>query len=141
MFHNCVGAWPPMVYISSDLLFKLRDFQYFQIKMTSLAVNKIRLGCPVLLFSRTSWLSRTFLRCMSDSVATPTTCPGANYFKEGSDPVLKPDNDYPDWLWTLGGPKKDLKDMSPEVDGKAYYKRLRKQTLRNNNTIRKQKKF
>ena len=26
---------------------------------------------------------------------------GSNYSKEGKDVELKPDNEYPDWLWTL----------------------------------------
>jgi len=71
----------------------------------------------------------------------PTTCPGANFKKTGDEVSLKEDSEYPEWLWTLGGPKKDIKDMSPEVEGKAYYKRLKKMKLRENNMIRKNKKF
>ena len=71
----------------------------------------------------------------------PTTCPGANYTKEGEEIQLKPDSKYPDWLWTLGEPKRDFKDMSPEVDGKAYFKRERKMKIREQNMIRKQRRF
>ena len=71
----------------------------------------------------------------------PTTCPGANYMKEGEETQLKPDSEYPDWLWTLGGPKREFKDMSPEVDGKAYFKRERKMKIREQNMIRKQRRF
>ena len=79
--------------------------------------------------------------CSSASQTFPTTCPGANYFKEGEEVQLKPDAEYPDWLWTLGGPKRELKDMSPEVDGKAYFKRERKVKIREQNMIRKQRRF
>merc|ERR1712072_220903 len=37
----------------------------------------------------------------TDSKGYPTTCPGANYFKEGDEVVLKHPSEYPDWLWTL----------------------------------------
>lgn len=30
-----------------------------------------------------------------------TTVFGANIFKEGSDPKIQPDSEYPDWLWHL----------------------------------------
>ena len=77
----------------------------------------------------------------TDSKGYPTICTGANYLKEGTDPVLKHPSEYPDWLWTLGERAPDIKDMSPEVHGKRYYKRLRKIKLRENNMIRKQRKF
>jgi hypothetical protein len=31
----------------------------------------------------------------------PTSVPGLNILKEGSDPTIRPDSDYPDWVWTL----------------------------------------
>lgn len=79
--------------------------------------------------------------CDQKSQEFPTTCPGVNYIKGSEEVALKPDSEYPDWLWTLGGAKRDIKDMSPEVDGKAYYKRLRKMKIREQNMIRKQRKF
>ena len=79
--------------------------------------------------------------CSHYSTNFPTTCPGANYMKEGEETQLKSDSEYPDWLWTLGGPKREFKDMSPEVDGKAYFKRERKMKIREQNMIRKQRRF
>ena len=55
--------------------------------------------------------------------------------------MLKDDCEYPEWLWSLGGPKKDIKDMSLENDGIAYTRRLRKMKIREQNMIRKQRKF
>lgn len=80
-------------------------------------------------------------RRYSTETSFPTTCPGANYKKDGEEVVLRADCEYPDWLWKLGGPKKDFKDMSPEEDGKSYYRRLRKMTIRHQNLVRKQRKF
>ena len=47
-------------------------------------------------------------------------CLGANYFKTGEDPVIKPESEYPDWLWGL------LEDKEPPVDSKDYWRRSRK---------------
>ena len=47
-------------------------------------------------------------------------CLGANYFKTGEDPVIKPQSDYPDWLWEL------QKDAQPAPDSKHYWRRKRK---------------
>ena len=37
----------------------------------------------------------------SAKASSTTHCTGANYFKEGEDPVLKADEEYPKWLWGL----------------------------------------
>lgn len=47
-------------------------------------------------------------------------CLGANYFKTGEGPVIKPESDYPDWLWEL------QKDDQPTVDSKHYWRKSRK---------------
>lgn len=43
-------------------------------------------------------------------------CLGANYYKTGEDPVIKPESEYPDWLWQL----------EPAEDSKQYWRRIRK---------------
>ena len=35
-----------------------------------------------------------------------THCTGLNILKEGEDPELMPDDQYPDWLWTILDPEK-----------------------------------
>eukprot|EP00271_Cylindrocystis_brebissonii_P011528 TRINITY_DN29371_c0_g1_i1.p1 TRINITY_DN29371_c0_g1~~TRINITY_DN29371_c0_g1_i1.p1 ORF type:complete len:123 (-),score=29.00 TRINITY_DN29371_c0_g1_i1:229-597(-) len=37
---------------------------------------------------------------------------GANFLKEGSDPPLKDDSEYPDWLWTLLDKQPPLSELS-----------------------------
>ena len=55
---------------------------------------------------------------MSKDVVT-----GANYMKSGSDPPLKPDSEYPDWLWDITKPKEALfslqRKLGPARDIKA----------------------
>ena len=49
-------------------------------------------------------------------------CVGANYYKTGEDPVIRPESEYPDWLWSLE-PQRQL-NVSP--DSKQYWRRIRK---------------
>lgn len=45
---------------------------------------------------------------------------GANYMKAGSDPPLRPDSEYPDWLWDIMKPREALfslqRKLGPERD-------------------------
>lgn len=65
---------------------------------------------------------------------------GSNYMKTGEDIKLKPDSEYPDWLWTLNtsGPKK-LEELDPET--KQYWRVIRRAALKRNNTLAKVKRF
>ncbi|KAK2580185.1 hypothetical protein KPH14_012451 [Odynerus spinipes] len=40
---------------------------------------------------------------------------GSNYYKEGEDIKLKPDSEYPDWLWTLPVTPIPLEEMDPNT--------------------------
>ena len=42
----------------------------------------------------------------SSSSLSTTHCTGLNILKDGKDPELMPDDQYPDWLWTLLDPEK-----------------------------------
>ncbi|KAI8789988.1 39S ribosomal protein L54, mitochondrial, partial [Biomphalaria glabrata] len=63
-------------------------------------------------------------------------CCGANIYIEGKDPELKPDSEYPAWLWNLrierGGTK--LSELNPETP--AYWKRLSRINYTNNIRIK-----
>ena len=66
---------------------------------------------------------------MSKDVAT-----GANVYQSGSDPPLKPDSEYPEWLWgLLDKPKnaRQLRERAAELGGlenlpAAEFRRLAK---------------
>ncbi|XP_063982371.1 large ribosomal subunit protein mL54 [Diachasmimorpha longicaudata] len=66
---------------------------------------------------------------------------GSNIYKEGEDVKLKPESEYPDWLWTIwtDNPPK-LEELDPNT--KAYWRRLRTIAQRRNNikALHKQKK-
>ncbi|CAH1393065.1 unnamed protein product [Nezara viridula] len=65
---------------------------------------------------------------------------GSNIQKEGKDIELKPDNEYPDWLWKLNtGKPKPLEELDP--DSKAYWLRVKKMAMVRNNKLSKLKKF
>ena len=65
------------------------------------------------------------------------TCCGANIFLEGSDPEIKPDQEYPEWLWNLrterGG--QELCELDPNT--MAYWKRLSNLTSQRNARVSK----
>lgn len=56
-------------------------------------------------------------------------CCGANIYKEGSDPELKTDDEYPEWLWNLDlePHKRTIDDL--DKDTFRYWKKLRKQHI------------
>ncbi|XP_059613203.1 large ribosomal subunit protein mL54 [Phlebotomus argentipes] len=65
---------------------------------------------------------------------------GSNLYQTGEDIKLKPDSEYPDWLWTLHtGKAKTLDELDPTT--KAYWRRIRKMGLRRNNQMLKLRKF
>ncbi|XP_017126435.1 39S ribosomal protein L54, mitochondrial [Drosophila elegans] len=65
---------------------------------------------------------------------------GSNYMKTGEDVKIKPDSEYPDWLWSLNTQGIiPLDELDP--NSKQYWRRLRKMALRRNNQLSKLKKF
>ena len=68
-------------------------------------------------------------------------CCGTNLLKEGGQDVeLKPDSEYPEWLWNIRtGPAPPLEELDPNT--KEYWKRLRREGIKRKNKLRKLKKF
>merc|ERR1719414_2066677 len=55
-------------------------------------------------------------------------CCGSNYFLEGEDVKLKPDSEYPDWLFTMD--VKRPKPMAHEMEDKTtieYYEKVKEE--------------
>ncbi|XP_050422541.1 39S ribosomal protein L54, mitochondrial [Adelges cooleyi] len=66
---------------------------------------------------------------------------GSNILKEGGEDVeLKPDSEYPEWLWELNtsGPI-PFEQLDPNT--KQYWIRVRTMAMRRNNLLNKLKKF
>lgn len=49
---------------------------------------------------------------------------GANIYKEGVDPKLKPDSEYPEWLWTLRMDRGPVPLEELDKDSWQYWQRL-----------------
>ena len=65
---------------------------------------------------------------------------GGNIYKEGEDPVLKDDSEYPEWLWTL---KTDWTPIPLEAyseDDPRYWQKLKKMNIKRNIALKKHKK-
>ena len=67
-------------------------------------------------------------------------CKGINYFKDGKDPPLLPDSEYPDWLWTMTEAQKntDLRLSNPEHV--EQWRRMNKMNRRQENETKKQQR-
>ncbi|XP_040896543.1 39S ribosomal protein L54, mitochondrial [Toxotes jaculatrix] len=75
-----------------------------------------------------------------DPVRLTSYAVGANIFKQGEDPKLKPPEEYPEWLFQLNlGPPKKLQELEP--DTWEYWKRLRKENILRFNRLHKGKKL
>ncbi|XP_053984707.1 39S ribosomal protein L54, mitochondrial [Hylaeus volcanicus] len=60
---------------------------------------------------------------------------GLNYYKEGEEVKLKPDSEYPEWLWNIRTEPPKLSDLDPNT--KAYWRYIRKQgIIRTNRRIK-----
>eukprot|EP00039_Didymoeca_costata_P018863 m.335293 g.335293 ORF g.335293 m.335293 type:complete len:89 (+) comp17563_c0_seq1:48-314(+) len=72
----------------------------------------------------------SFLRCVGSTLTLRSSSKldvvvGANYFKDGQDPVIKADSEYPDWLWKVPLKPAQLEDVAP--GSKQYWKIKAKQ--------------
>ncbi|KAJ8928192.1 hypothetical protein NQ314_019255 [Rhamnusium bicolor] len=65
---------------------------------------------------------------------------GSNIYKTGEDILLKPDSEYPDWLWNVRlGPPPPLEELDP--NSKEYWRRIRKMGMRRNNQLAQLRRF
>jgi large subunit ribosomal protein L54 len=65
---------------------------------------------------------------------------GTNIYKEGEDVKIKPDSEYPSWLWTIRtGPPPSLEEMDPNT--KQYWRKMRLLGLKKKNKERMMRKF
>lgn len=77
--------------------------------------------------------------CTDPSQLT-THAMGVNIYKEGQEVALKPDSEYPTWLFQVDlGPPKKLEDLEPE--SREYWRLLRKQNIWRHNRLSKNKKL
>ncbi|KAH9508571.1 39S ribosomal protein L54, mitochondrial [Bulinus truncatus] len=63
-------------------------------------------------------------------------CCGANIYIDGKDPELKPDSEYPDWLWNLRVERCAPNLSELDSDTPAFWKRLARLNHVHNSRIR-----
>ncbi|KAL2335219.1 hypothetical protein Fmac_016432 [Flemingia macrophylla] len=72
-----------------------------------------------------------------------TTVVGANILKEGTDPKIQPDSEYPDWLWHLLDKRMALSELRrknietlPYEDLKRFVKLDNRARIKENNSVK-----
>ncbi|KAK4267272.1 hypothetical protein QN277_024072 [Acacia crassicarpa] len=72
-----------------------------------------------------------------------STVVGANILKEGSDPKILPDSEYPDWLWHLLDKRPALSELRrkntetlPYADLKRFVKLDNRARIKENNSVK-----
>ncbi|XP_010723117.1 39S ribosomal protein L54, mitochondrial [Meleagris gallopavo] len=76
----------------------------------------------------------------TDPVTLANYAVGVNYLKDSPEVALKPDSEYPEWLFQIYlGPPKKLEEMDP--DSLEYWRRLRKYNSWQRNKLKKSRKL
>ncbi|XP_004447556.1 large ribosomal subunit protein mL54 [Dasypus novemcinctus] len=76
----------------------------------------------------------------TDPARLTTHAMGANIYKGRPDVALKPDAEYPEWLFEMNlGPPKTLEELDPE--SREYWRLLRKQNIWRHNRLSKNRGF
>uniref|UniRef100_A0A8V1A7B7 Large ribosomal subunit protein mL54 n=1 Tax=Gallus gallus TaxID=9031 RepID=A0A8V1A7B7_CHICK len=76
----------------------------------------------------------------TDPVTLANYAVGVNYLKDSPEVALKPDSEYPEWLFQIHlGPPKKLEEMDP--DSLEYWRRLRKYNTWQRNKLKKSRKL
>ncbi|KAF7460914.1 large ribosomal subunit protein mL54 isoform X2 [Marmota monax] len=76
----------------------------------------------------------------TDPVRLATHAMGVNIYKAGQDVALKPDAEYPEWLFQVNvGPPKKLEELDPET--REYWRLLRKLNIWRHNRLSKSRKL
>ncbi|XP_040846398.1 39S ribosomal protein L54, mitochondrial [Ochotona curzoniae] len=76
----------------------------------------------------------------TDPVRLTTHAMGVNIYKEGPDVALRPDAEYPAWLFEMNvGPPKKLEELDPE--SREYWRLLRKHNIWRHNRLSRNKRL
>ena len=85
---------------------------------------------------------RQYLDVERDGAVLTDYLVGGNILREGTDPKLKPDTEYPEWLWSMRTVRgaKPLEEIEP--DSEEYWRYMKvKDRLRRKMTMKKNHKY
>jgi len=67
-----------------------------------------------------------------------TILKGLNFYKNGTDPIALPDDEYPGWLWEILDEEKE--QQLHNNYSRQYHRKQRRDLIKNNNFDRNKKK-
>ncbi len=76
----------------------------------------------------------------TDTAKLATHCCGLNYKLEGEEVALKPESDYPDWLWTMNVKRPRPASHELEYGTMEYFETLKKEDQRRWRTLQQNRK-
>ncbi|XP_041360416.1 39S ribosomal protein L54, mitochondrial-like [Gigantopelta aegis] len=80
-------------------------------------------------------MEKVRLEVETDAEKLAKYCCGANILTSGSDPEIKPDSEYPQWLWELRTDRKPLDITELDENDIRYWRRLRSVTIKRKNRM------
>lgn len=108
---------------------------FFSLGVSMLGMKKKKMGGKV-----GAVMEKTELPVENDPEKLVNFVCGSNIYKTGEDIKLKPNSDYPEWLWSIRtGPPLVLEELDP--NSKEYWRRIRKMGIKEQNSMLKIKKF
>ncbi|XP_073979298.1 mitochondrial ribosomal protein L54 [Rhodnius prolixus] len=108
--------------------------RYSTIAVTSMLGKKKKLG------KMGAVMEKKVLPVETDAHKLVNYVCGSNILKEGEDIRIKPDSDYPEWLWKLNtGKPKRLEEMDPNT--KEYWIKVRKMAIVQEHKLKKLRKW
>ncbi|ODV88734.1 hypothetical protein CANCADRAFT_148366 [Tortispora caseinolytica NRRL Y-17796] len=74
----------------------------------------------------------------NSTIVQGTVMKGINLKKNGADPIAKPDNEYPDWLWTLLDPEAQKQRLAqdPEKMARKEWRAKNRKNIRTANFLK-----
>nr|XP_033321180.1 39S ribosomal protein L54, mitochondrial [Megalopta genalis] len=118
-----------MSILSALRLFQIKQSLIIPVQYTVQVKNYA--APPKKVIKKVSTVEKVALPVEKDVNKLLTYVCGTNILKEGEDIKIKPDSEYPDWLWNLRTEPLRLEDLDPNT--KRYWKFLRKENIRRKN--------
>ncbi|XP_032522024.2 large ribosomal subunit protein mL54 [Danaus plexippus] len=129
-----------VIYSVNKAKFHTYKTNYAAKKTTSAAGGVLGLGKGKKKAGKLSTMEKKELPVETDPEKLVNYVCGSNIYVTGEDVQIKPDSEYPEWLWSLNtGKAPRIEDLDPNT--KQYWLRVRTEGMRRNNRLRSMRKF